>query len=71
MMGLVSKDEWLAHAGLAVGPDRAADPHAGGQPSASLPPAMRPRPRRATDAILLLLRTGMQWNALDLKRPAS
>src|SRR3990172_7810196 len=54
---------WLADAGLVVGAGRAAVAGAPGA-SAGLPPSAGARPD-AMDAILLVLRTGMQWNALN------
>jgi putative transposase len=68
-MGLVSKDDgwrmpdWLWERIEPLLPER--PPHPLGCHNPCVPD------RDAMDAILLVLRTGMQWNALDLTGPAS
>lgn len=68
-MGLVSKDDgwrmpdWLWMRIEPLLPERPAHPLGCHNP--------RVRDRDAMDSILLVLRTGMQWNALDLTGPAS
>lgn len=68
-MGLVSKDDgwrmpdWLWERIEPLLPER--PPHPLGCRNPRVPD------RDAMDAILLVLRTGMQWNALDLTGPAS
>jgi transposase len=69
MMGLVSRDDgwrmpdWLWERIEPLLPER--PPHPLGCHNPRVPD------RNAMDAILLVLRTGMQWNALDLTGPAS
>jgi putative transposase len=69
MMGLVSKDDgwrmpdWLWERIEPLLPERPAHPLGCHNP--------RVPDRDAMDAILLVLRTGMQWNALDLTGPCS
>jgi putative transposase len=69
MMGLVSKDDgwrmpdWLWERIELLLPERPAHPLGCHNP--------RVPDRDAMDAILLVLRTGMQWNALDLTGPCS
>ena len=68
-MGLVSKDDgwrvpdWLWERIEPLLPERPAHPLGCHNP--------RVPDRDAMDAILLVLRTGMQWNALDLTGPVS
>ncbi len=62
-MGLASSDDAWRATGFAVGAGRAVAAGAAGAP-ARLSSAAGSN-RDAMDAILLVLRTGMQWNALN------